>query len=206
MPTIDAVVFDLGGVLIDWNPRYLYRSLFDDAEEMEAFLRDVCSPEWIDATDAGVPFAEAVRELAERHPEHAERIRAYHTRWSETLGEAIDGTVRVLEELRTTDVGLYALSNWSTETFPVAAERFPFVRLFDGILISGEARSSKPSRRIFETFLARFGLSADRCVFVDDNAGNVDAAAGVGFDAIRFGSAEQLRRELERRGLLTDLG
>jgi 2-haloacid dehalogenase len=202
MRTIDAVVFDLGGVLIDWDPRYLYRSLFDDPDEMEAFLRDVCSPEWIDATDAGVPMADAVRELAEAHPDDAERILAYHTRWSETLGDAIAGTVRLLEELDATGVRLYALSNWSTETFPVAEERFPFLRSFDGILLSGEARSSKPSPEIFEAFLTRFGLAADACVFVDDNPRNVEAAAALGFDAIRFASAEELRSELARRALL----
>lgn len=199
---IDNVVFDLGGVLIDWDPRYLYRSLFDDPDEMEAFLRDVCSPEWIDATDAGVPMADAVRELAEAHPDDAERILAYHTRWSETLGDAIAGTVRLLEELDATGVRLYALSNWSTETFPVAEERFPFLRSFDGILLSGEARSSKPSPEIFEAFLTRFGLAADACVFVDDNPRNVEAAAALGFDAIRFASAEELRSELARRALL----
>jgi 2-haloacid dehalogenase len=202
MRTIDAVVFDLGGVLIDWDPRYLYRSLFDDPDEMEAFLRDVCSPEWIDATDAGVPMADAVRELAEAHPDDAERILAYHTRWSETLGDAIAGTVRLLEELDATGVRLYALSNWSTETFPIAEERFSFLRSFDGILLSGEARSSKPSPEIFEAFLTRFGLAADACVFVDDNPRNVEAAAALGFDAIRFAKAEELRSELARRALL----
>jgi 2-haloacid dehalogenase len=199
---IDAVVFDLGGVLIDWNPRYLYRTLFDDEEEMEAFLRDVCTPEWIDVTDAGVSFADAVRELAERHPEHRERIEAYRARWSETLGDAIDGTVGVLKELRASGVRLYALSNWSTETFPIAEQRFPFLAVFDGILLSGVARASKPSPAIFLAFLDRFDLSAGRCVFIDDNERNVSAAAGLGFDAIRFGSPEQVRAELVRRRLL----
>jgi 2-haloacid dehalogenase len=199
---IDAVVFDLGGVLIDWDPRYLYRTLFDDPDAMEVFLRDVCSPAWISVVDAGRPFAEAVEELSKSRPDERALIEAFHVRWSETLGDAIEGTVRIVEDLRGGGVPLYALSNWSSETFPIAKERYPFLRLFDGILISGDAGYSKPARQIFEAFAERFGLEAGRCVFIDDREDNVSAAQGLGFDAVLFTSSDELRRELQRRGLL----
>jgi 2-haloacid dehalogenase len=199
---VDAVVFDLGGVLIDWNPRYLYRTLFDDAEEMEAFLRDVCSPSWIGLVDAGTPFADATRDLVSAHPDRRELIEAFHTRWEETLGEAIVGTVQIVEELRSVGVPLYGLSNWSAETFPIARERYPFLRLFVGILISGDAGYAKPARELFDVFVERFGLTPGRCVFVDDRSENVTAASDVGFDAVAFRSPDQLHDELAARGLL----
>jgi 2-haloacid dehalogenase len=199
---VDAVVFDLGGVLIDWNPRYLYRTLFDDEGAMELFLRDVCSPAWIGIVDAGRPFATAVEELTQTHPDQRSLIEAFHARWPEMLGEAVEGTVGVLGELRAAGVPVYGLSNWSSETFPVAEGRYPFLRLLDGILISGEAGHSKPAREIFEVFLERFQLHAERCVFVDDREENVSMAAEVGFDAVRFESPEELRAGLIRRALL----
>lgn len=201
--SMDAVVFDLGGVLIEWDPRRLYRGMFDgDDDAMEAFLRDVCSPRWIGRIDAGQPFAEAVRELSAAHPEHRAEIEAFRTRWSEMLGDSVAGTVRVLERLHRSDTRLYALSNWSVETFPIAEQRFSFLRLFDGILISGDAGSAKPALGIFATFLDRFGLEAEQCLFIDDNATNVAVATGLGFEVIRFESPEQLETEMRRRRLL----
>jgi 2-haloacid dehalogenase len=196
---ITAVVFDLGGVLIDWNPRYLYRRLFDDEGAMERFLSQVCTPEWNARFDAGRPFAEGVAELIASHPDQAELIAAYQLRWAEMLGEAIDGTVAILHELRRAGHRTYALSNWSAETFPVTRPRFPFLDQMDGILISGEVGIGKPNPAIFVEFLARFGLAADQTVFIDDWDRNVATARSLGMIAVQFVDAAQLRTDL--RGL-----
>jgi len=201
-PAITAVVFDLGGVLIDWDPRYLYRSLFDDEAEMEHFLATVTTPEWNRAQDAGRPWAEAVEELAQRHPERRELIAAYWERWHETLGDAIGPTVEVLSELHGAGVRLFALTNWSGETFPVARPRFPFLEWFEGIVVSGDERLIKPDPRIFGVLLERYGLEPATTLFIDDHQANVDAAAELGFKAIRFVRADALRVDLRRFGLL----
>jgi len=201
-PRVSAVVFDLGGVLIDWNPRYLYRTLFDDDEAMEEFLATVTTPEWNKAQDAGRPWSEAVEELAMRHPERRPLIEAYWRRWPETLGDAIAPTVAVLDELRSADVRLFALSNWSGETFPVARPRYPFLEWFEGIVISGDEGLVKPDPRIFAVVTDRYGLVPAETVFVDDQVDNVEAAARLGFRAIRFADADGLRDELRRLGVL----
>jgi 2-haloacid dehalogenase len=201
-PVVTTVVFDLGGVLIDWDPRYLYRTLFDDDAEMEAFLATVTTPEWNLAQDAGRSWAEAIEELAARHPEHRERIEAYWHRWPETLGEAIEPTVRVLAELHDRGIRLLALSNWSAETFPLARPRYPFLEWFDGIVISGEERMVKPDPRLFAVLLDRYGVQPAATVFIDDQPRNVEAADRLGFRAIRFVDAATLRAELASLGLL----
>ena len=199
---VSAVVFDLGGVLIDWDPRHLYRSLFDgDETAMETFLATVCTPEWNRQQDTGRPWSEAVATLVADHPEHRELITAYRARWPETLGDAIDPTVEVLADVRAAGVPVYALSNWSAETFPLARPRYPFLAWFDGIVISGEVRAAKPDRRIYETLLERFDLRPDTIVFVDDVAENVGAAESLGIRSILFTDARALRRELAGLGL-----
>jgi 2-haloacid dehalogenase len=198
----DAVVFDLGGVLIDWDPRHLYRKLLADEAAVEEFLATITTPEWNAEQDRGRPFAEAVAELVERHPAHAASIAAYHERWTEMLGGEIPGTVAVLAELRDAGVPLYALSNWSAETFRLTRDRFPFLEWFDGLVVSGEEGVIKPDRRIFELLLERFGLVAAATLFVDDSPANVAAARAVGMDAVRFHHADGLRHDLAARGLL----
>lgn len=197
-----AVVFDLGGVLIDWDPRHLYRKLLADEAAVEEFLATVCTPEWNAEQDRGRPFAEGVAELVERHPVHAAAITAYHERWTEMLGGDIGGTVELLAELRATGVPLYALTNWSAETFGIARERFQFLSWFDGVLVSGEERMTKPDPAIFQLLLDRFGLDPQATFYVDDSPANVAAASELGFDAVRFTGPERLRRDLEARGLL----
>ena len=197
-----AVVFDLGGVLIDWDPRYLYRKLLADEAAVEEFLATVCTPEWNAEQDRGRPFAEGVAELVERHPVHAAAITAYHERWTEMLGGDIGGTVELLAELRAAGVPLYALTNWSAETFGIARERFEFLSWFDGVLVSGEERIIKPDPAIFRLLLDRFGLDPQATFYVDDSPVNVAAARELGFDAVRFTEPERLRRDLETRGLL----
>jgi 2-haloacid dehalogenase len=170
---VKAVVFDLGGVLIDWDPRYLYRKLLADEAAVEEFLATVCTPEWNTEQDRGRPFAEGVAELVERHPEQAAAIAAYHERWPEMLGGDVSGAVELLAELRAAGVPLYALTNWSTETFVFARERFAFLEWFDGVLVSGEERLIKPDPAIFELLAERFGLDPRATFYVDDSAVNV---------------------------------
>ena len=200
---VKAVVFDLGGVLIDWDPRYLYRKLLDDEAAVEEFLATVCTPEWNAEQDRGRPFAEGVAELVQRHPVHAAAITAFHERWPEMLGGAVGSSVEVLAELRAAGVPVYALTNWSAETFGIARERFEFLEWFDGVLVSGEERMIKPDPAIFRLLLDRFGLDPAATFYVDDSEPNVDAAGRLGFDAVRFTTPAQLRRDLEARGLLS---
>jgi len=197
-----AVVFDLGGVLIDWDPRYLYRKLLADEAAVEEFLATVCTPEWNEELDRGRPFAEGVAELVERHPEHAAAIAAYHERWPEMLAGDLPDSVEVLAELRAAGVPLYALTNWSAETFAVTRERFEWLDWFDGMLVSGEELITKPDPAIFQLLLDRFGLDPGATVFVDDSEANVVAARGLGIDAVRFTGPGQLRRELTARRML----
>jgi 2-haloacid dehalogenase len=196
-------VFDLGGVLIDWNPRYLYRKLFDgDEAAMERFLAEVTTPEWNGQQDAGRPWADGIASLTRVHPEQAELIAAYAERWPETLGAAIQPTVDVLDDLRRADVRLFALSNWSAETFPIARPRYPFLEWFEGIVISGEVRIAKPDARVYRHLFERYSLDPATTVFIDDNEANVDAARELGMVAIRFDGADSLRRSLANLGLL----
>ena len=200
-----AVVFDLGGVLIDWNPRHLYRKLFagDDAA-MEHFLADVCSHEWNLAQDRGRPWEEAIAALAAEHPDQADLIAAYRARWPEMLGGSIDGTVAILEELAARGTPLYALTNWAADTWLYARAGFPFLALFRGILVSGEERLAKPEPAIFHRLAQRFGLVLSELVFIDDNKQNAEAASALGIHAIRFESPLQLREDLGALGFLEE--
>jgi 2-haloacid dehalogenase len=197
-----TAVFDLGGVLIDWDPRYLYRKLFDDSDEMESFLADVTTPEWNAHQDAGRPWSEAIELLVAEHPERRELIEAFYGRWPEMLAGEIQGTVDVLAELRAAGLRLVALSNWSAELFPVARERFDFLAWFEEILISGEVGVNKPDREIFEHLIQRFDIEPTTALFIDDSAANVAAAAAIGFHAIQFTDVAALRLELVRLELL----
>jgi 2-haloacid dehalogenase len=197
-----VVVFDLGGVLIDWNPRHLYRQLFDDEAAMERFLAEVCHSAWNEEQDRGRSFAEAIEEAALRFPEHRALIEAYHRRWGEMLAGPIEGSVALLAELREAGHELHALTNWSVETFPIARERYAFLGWFASILVSGEERLIKPDPRIFQLLLERIGRAADACIYIDDNPKNAAAAAALGFDAVHFRSPEQLRADLARLGVL----
>ncbi|MGH6895164.1 MAG: HAD family hydrolase [Geminicoccaceae bacterium] len=197
-----AIVFDLGGVLIDWNPRHLYRKLIDDEARLEWFLAEVCHSAWNEEQDRGRAFAAAIEEAAARHPDHRLLIAAYFERWEEMLAGPIAGAVRVLEELKDAGYELHALTNWSAETFPFARDRFAFLDWFESILVSADVGLIKPDPRIFELLLERIGRPPAACVYIDDNVRNVTAAAAVGLDAIAFQDADQLRDDLARRDLL----
>ena len=199
---IEVVVFDLGGVLVDWNPRYLFRKLFDDDAAMERFLSEVCSPEWNTRQDAGRPWRTAIAELTAQHPDQAAMITAYRQRWPEMLGGDIPETVELLKELKQHGLRLYALTNWSHETFSLARSRFAFLEWFEGIVVSGEERLVKPDPAIFQRLLTRYDISPSRAVYIDDSPRNVAAAAGVGLQALQFVSVDQLRHDLIALGLL----
>lgn len=199
----NVVVFDLGGVLIDWNPRRLYRKMFADEATMERFLEEIGFDAWNQRQDAGRPFAEAVAEASAAWPQHRPYIEAYQTRWEEMLGGPIPGSVAILESLAAAGRALHAITNWSAESFVAARRLYPFLKRFETILVSGEERLIKPDPAIFRLFLDRTGLEAAACVFVDDSPKNVAAAAALGFDAIRFETPAGLAAALARRGFET---
>ncbi len=198
---ITTVVFDLGGVLIDWNPRHVYRELFDDEERMEWFLANICTPEWNARQDAGRTFEEATAELLEKHPEHERLIRTYYDRWEDMLAGPIPGSVEILREVRDSPYRLYGLTNWSAESFPVARERYVFLNWFEGIVVSGEICMIKPDPEIFEHLAETFNLEPPATVFIDDAPVNVEAARDAGYKAIQFQNPAQLRVDLEATGV-----
>jgi 2-haloacid dehalogenase len=203
----DTVIFDLGAVLVDWDPRYVYRELFpDDETGMEAFLAEVTTSAWNHQMDGGKPWAEAIEELIALHPEQRELIETYRRRWPEMLGGEIEGTVAVLADLRATGVRLFALTNWSAETFPVARERFAWLGWFEGVVVSGEERLTKPDPALYRVLVDRYGVDPAGAVFIDDRTENVAAAESLGMTGIRFTSPEALRLELEALGLVARHG
>jgi len=202
-PRRRVVVFDLGGVLLEWNPRHLYRKLFagDDAA-MEAFLGSVCTEAWNERQDAGRSFADGVAELLPKYPQHARLIEAFGARFGEMIPGAIEDSVAVLHELKRAGVPVYALTNWSSETFPPQRQRFAFLALFDGIVVSGDEGVIKPDPRIFRILLERYGIAPGDAVFIDDVPANAAAAATLGIHGIHFRSPALLRAELATLGLL----
>jgi 2-haloacid dehalogenase len=199
---VDAVVFDVGGVLLDWDPRHLYRKLLHDEHEMERFLAEVCTPEWHAANDLGTPVAQSCAELAARHPDQTDLIWAWARRGEEMIAGQIDGTIEILRALKARGVRCYALTNMEAETYPVRRRRFEFFGLFDGTVVSGLEGIGKPDVEIFERLLERFALTPSATVMIDDAPANVAAARAVGMRAIAFTSADQLRGSLEQLGLL----
>jgi 2-haloacid dehalogenase len=198
-----TVVFDLGGVLIDWDPRHLYRKLFaGDEAAMEHFLATVCTHDWNRCQDAGRSFAEGARLLKSEHPDKAELIDAYGARFDEMMAGPIFGSVEILAALRDRGTTLYGLTNWSTETYAPARERFAFLSWFRGILVSGEVGVIKPDPRIFELLIERFAIDPHRAIYIDDVEANVIAAAPFGIHAIHFTTPAALREELIGLGLL----
>lgn len=197
-----VIVFDFGGVLLDWNPRHLYRKIFSSNEEMEWFLANVCTTPWNARQDAGRPFAEAVSALQEQFPPYKEQIAAYSARWDEMLSGEITGMRQLLGELKEKGRKIYGLTNWSAETFPLAKERFNILAEIENVLVSGQEKMIKPDPKIYERFLEKFSLRAEKCIFIDDNPANVAAAQMVGMDAILFKDAGKLREELEKREIL----
>lgn len=200
--SLRAVVFDLGGVLIDWDPRRLYRKLLPDERAVEELIATVCTQAWNERQDAGRSLAEGTAELIARHPDRADLIRCYYDRWDEMLGGPIEGTVAILEELDHAGVPLYALTNWSAETFARGRGRFRFLDRFRAIVVSGEERLIKPDLRLYRRLLERHHLAADETLFIDDNPHNVAGARAVGMQAHHFEGPAGLRDHLIDLGLL----
>ena len=196
------VVFDIGNVLVQWEPRALYRKIFATEDEVEWFIATVCNHDWNLEQDRGRSFADGVREATARFPQYADAIAAYDLRWHETVLGPIDGSVAILEELQARGTPLYAITNFNQDKFRESVERFAFLRLFRDIVVSGDERVLKPGAEIYRLLLARNGLDAAACVFIDDSAKNVTGAEAVGMKAIHFTTPEALRHDLTAMGLL----
>jgi 2-haloacid dehalogenase len=204
--TPPTVVFDLGGVLVDWDPRYLFRRLLPDEATVELFLAQVCTAEWNAAQDAGRSWSDAVAEASARFPDHAELIAAYDERWPETVGGDIAGSVAVLRDLRERGIQLYALTNWSSEKFDLTFPMFEWLSWFDGIVVSGRERVVKPDPRIFAILIDRYELDPASTIYIDDVEANIDAARAAGMTGVLFTGPDRLRSELRGFGLLSGDG
>ncbi len=202
---IKAIIFDLGGVLIDWNPAYVFDKLIEDEEKRRHFFQHICTHEWNEEQDAGRPIKQATEELIAAHPEWKDTIEAFYGRWTEMLGGPIDETVEILRQLKQTgNYKLYALTNWSAETFPIALELYDFLHWFDGRLVSGEEKVRKPDPIFYQLLLDRYQLKPDEVLFIDDNARNIGAAKELGIPTILFETPIQLKECLiERKILIT---
>lgn len=198
------VVFDIGNVLVHWDPRALYAKIFASEDEAAWFLAHVCNHDWNLEQDRGRSFADGVAELSARFPQHAAAIAAYDLRWHETVLGAISGSVAILEDLHAQSTPLYAITNFNQDKFRETLKRFPFLSLFRDIVVSGDERLLKPDPAIYRLLLTRNGLAAGDCLFIDDSATNVAGAEAVGMKGLHFTTPEALRDELVSRGLLLD--
>ena len=201
--TIKAILFDFGNVLLEWNPRYVYRRYFPNNDAaMEQFLSEVSFMDWNAQQDKGRSFAEGVAVLSKQFPHYSDLIQAYQTNWKESIGNSLTGTVDLMKRLKKAGYPVYGLSNWSAETFPLVREKYDFFNLLDDIILSGEVGAIKPEPEFFEIALRKIGLPAQQCLFIDDAPANIEQAQKMGFSTVLFTSPEQLERELKRLHLL----
>lgn len=200
---VNTIIFDLGGVLIDWNPAYVFDRLITDEEQRKHFFANICTPAWNEEQDAGRSLQEATQLLVDKYPEWQEQIEAYYGRWEEMLGGPIHETVDIFRDLKESGrYRFYALTNWSAELFPVALRKYEFLHWFDGRLVSGEEKSRKPFPEFYQLLLDRFQINKKEAVFIDDNLRNAEAAETLGIPTIRFENAAQLRAALQEKGVL----
>lgn len=198
MQKISTLIFDLGGVLIDWNPEYVFRQTIPDEERRAFFFQNICTHDWNVEQDAGRPIAVATELLVTQFPEWTSEIKDFYGRWEEMLGGPIDATVELLRELREQGQHrLIALTNWSAETFPVALERYEFLQWFEGIVVSGDEKTRKPFPQIYQTLLDRFNVNPKEAVFIDDSHANILGAEALNIKGIHFQSPAQLRQQLQ---------
>ena len=192
--TIKTIIFDLGGVLIDWNPEYLYLDIFEgDRVKMNAFFEQVCTMDWNENQDAGYPLSKATEDRIALFPEYETLIKIYYGRWEEMLEEAITGSVQILKKLiNDPKFRVVALTNWSAETFPVALKRFDFLHWFEGIVVSGTEKTRKPYPEIYQITLDRFNIAPSETLFIDDNLRNIKGAEAIGINGIHFSTPEKL--------------
>lgn len=200
---LTTIVFDLGGVLIDWNPRYLYKEIFDDEEAMELFLEKICTPEWNEKQDAGRSLKEATELLIENHPLWEREIRAFYGQWEKMLNGPIESTVKILDFLvKQKKYKLYALTNWSSETWPIAWDLYPFLDWFESVLVSGREELAKPDPKIYALLFERFQINPAEALFIDDNLRNVNASIEAGMDAKHFTTPEDLNAWLVEQKIM----
>jgi 2-haloacid dehalogenase len=200
---IKNIIFDLGAVLIDWNPKYLYRKVFHTEEAVNFFLDNVCTGHWNEQQDGGRTFKEAEEQLIQEFPEYETEILMYYSRWVEMLGGPIHETVEIFKELRPRYPDtIYALTNWSAESWPTAVAMYDFLSWFNGVVVSGQEKMKKPDERIFKLICDRYKLVPQQTLFIDDNLRNIEAANDFGIKTIHFNSSEQLKKELMHIGLL----
>jgi len=194
---IKNIIFDFGGVLIDWNPRYLYRNVFRDEMEMEFFLKEICSPEWNLKQDAGRSFNDATKELVVKFPQYENEIRNYYSNWLKMIGGAIEENVALIANLKN-KYRLFGLTNWSAEAFPIVYNQYSFFKKFEGIIVSETEKIVKPDVRIYQLLLTRYGLIANESLFIDDNPENINAANKLGFKTIHLNKNVNLKSELQK--------
>ncbi|WP_027136502.1 HAD family hydrolase [Gaetbulibacter saemankumensis] len=198
--TINTIIFDLGGVLIDWNPEYVFLDAFNgNHEQMRWFLDTVCTSDWNENQDAGYPLEQATNDLIAKFPKYKSYIKMFYGDWPKMLGGSISGTVDILKALiNSNQYQVVALTNWSSETFPIAQQRFEFLNWFEGIVVSGEEKTRKPFKEIYQTCINRYHITPENAIFIDDNLRNVEAAKSLGIKGIHFKTPNQLRKELQR--------
>ncbi len=200
---ITTIIFDLGGVLIDWNPAYVFNKLLPDKEKRKHFFENICTPEWNEEQDAGRTIKEANEIAIAQHPEWKEHIEAYYGRWEEMLGGPIKETVEIFRQLKESgNYKFYALTNWSAELFPIALQLYDFLHWFDGRLVSGEEKMRKPFPEFYQLLLDRFNIKKGEAIFIDDNLRNAEAAKAFGIETIRFTTPLELKTTLLERGVL----
>ena len=203
MRTIKNIIFDLGGVLIDWNPEYVYLEVFEgDRKKMQWFFDEICTMDWNENQDAGYPLQKATEDRVKMFPQYEEWIRMYYGRWEEMLGEAIEDTVTILNQLlENPDYRVVALTNWSAETFPVALSRFDFLHRFEGIVVSGTEKTRKPFPEIYQLTLDRYEFKAQESLFIDDNLRNLESASAMDIQTIHFKNPNDLKSNLKQMGI-----
>ena len=201
---MNTIIFDLGGVLIDWSPNYVFDEIFgDDQKRRSYFFKNICTSDWNENQDAGYPIKKATEEKIAEFPEWKNEIEAFYGRWEEMLGDAIHGTVDTLKKLKdANNHRLIALTNWSAETFPIALERFEFLQWFEGIVVSGTEKTRKPFPVFYKILFDRYNVNPKDAIFIDDNLRNVEAGRELGLTGIHFKSPEALEKELQELKIL----
>jgi len=202
---VKYIIFDLGGVLIDWNPEYVYLEAFKgDRIKMQLFFDEICTMDWNENQDAGYSLKNATEDRVKLFPQHEELIRMYYGRWEEMLGDSIQGTVDVLKIiLENPKYRVFALTNWSAETFPIALKKFDFLHWFEGIIVSGTEKTRKPFEEIYQITLDRFQIKAENSLFIDDNSRNIKGAQNIGIQTVHFKNPNQLKKDLQEKGIIS---
>lgn len=200
---IKNIIFDYGGVLLDWNPHYLYDGVFGSAEKADWFLKNICTYEWNQQHDKGKPVAEGTQELVDIHPEWEREIRMYYDGFKQMMGGQIPGMEELIRELKREGLRIFGLTNWSDETFSRVRNDYPIISLIEDMVVSGQEKLMKPDPKIFEIAVNRFCVKLDETLFVDDNQANVDAARAFGLNAVQFTGASELRNYFLTESVLT---